>query len=63
MSIKRTTCYVFRSLDEKPKIMIIRADSESLSAYMTLKTWMCAGSCELTDAMVDIFKRRREYIE
>ena len=63
MSIKRTTCYVFRSLDPDPKIMIVSADSEILSAYMTLKTWMCAGSCELTDAMVDLFKRRKEYIE
>lgn len=63
MSIKRTTCYVFCSLDKDIKIRIVKADSESLSAYMTLKTWMCAGSCELTDAMVDIFKRRKEYIE
>lgn len=58
-------CYIFRDNinNENLQIRIIKADSDKLSSYMISPVWMCAGSCELTDATIDIFKRRKEFFE
>ena len=61
----KTACYVFRDNinDENLQIRVVKAKSDKLSIYMTSPNWRCAGSCDLTDELLDLFKRREELEE
>ena len=58
-------CYIFRDNinNENLQIRVIKANSDKLSSYMISPVWRCAGSCNLSDELIDLFKRREELVE